>query len=162
MIFFITFNRFVKFYKKINNRYEWNASDCYNYFNYVKPWNITRLERIVFKALWRARLKFITQKTFPWLTGESGKPLRCDFYLPDKELVIECHGEQHFKPSSFKIGPAEQLSADENKRSLCEDFHGIKVIYFTEYAFKTHLDNDDKTNVFRNVEVLMDYILRLP
>lgn len=147
--------------QKNNDKFEWTALDCYNYYNYKKPWNLTRLERIVFKALHLSGLRFETQKTFPWLTGDSGRLLRCDFYIPDKKVVIECHGEQHFKSSCFKIGLNEQLISDESKRYQCEDLHSIKIVYFTECAFKTHLDNDNNIKVFRNVINLIDYLLTL-
>lgn len=147
-----------KNFKKTNDKYEWNALDCYNYYNFKKPWGLTRLERITFKALHKAGLGFNNQATFPWLRGDSGRPLRCDFFVPDKKIIIECHGEQHFKRSSFSTGVNEQLRADESKRYQCEDLHGLKIIYFTECDFKTYLDDDPKSTVFRNIEELIKYL----
>lgn len=56
-----------------------------------------------------------------------------DFFLPEYNVGIECHGIQHFKPVCFFGGENkynEQKNRDLLKYELCSE-HGIKIYYFT-------------------------------
>lgn len=145
--------------QKNNDKFEWSALDCYNYYSFKKPWSMSRLERIVFKALCIAKIPFETEKTFDWLLNENGSKMRCDFFLPTYGIIIECHGAQHFHQVYSNRNLNEQLKTDELKRYLCEDEHGLKLIYFTECEFKTILDEDLSVILFRNIEKLINYII---
>ena len=39
-----------------------------------------------------------------WCKGTKGSPLEYDFYLPDRGILIELNGEQHYKASSWFDG----------------------------------------------------------
>lgn len=76
-------------------------------------------------------IRYINEKKFNWLKYRSF--LKLDFYLPDKNIAIECQGEQHFRPVK-KFGGLESLKLiqerDRIKKELCEK-HGIKIEYIT-------------------------------
>jgi hypothetical protein len=44
---------------------------------------------------------FIREKTFDDLRGKANCPLRYDFYILSKNLLIEYNGSQHYKPTKF-------------------------------------------------------------
>lgn len=61
-----------------------------------------------------------------WLNGQSA-----DFYLADKNIVIECQGAQHFKPIPFfggEQGFTSNIERDFKKSKLCKE-NGAKLIY---------------------------------
>lgn len=48
------------------------------------------------------KINFKEQKTFKGCVNpETGAPLRCDFYIPHLNLIIEIQGEQHYEPVNF-------------------------------------------------------------
>ena len=57
--------------------------------------NESKGELRVTKYLSEKNIRFIPQKTFRTLRGM--KPLKCDFYLEDLNLLVEYDGEYHFK-----------------------------------------------------------------
>lgn len=85
-------------------------------------------------------LKYITQKRFS--DCKSKRTLPFDFYLPEKNTLIEYDGEQHFKPKEF--GGISKEKAEDNfkhtqnndniKNDYCKD-NGIKLIRipYTEF-----------------------------
>ena len=91
-------------------------------------------------------LKFLKEHNLNFIYNSSCldflKPLKPDFYLPDKKLVIEYDGEQHFRPVQFAGMPIEKAESefektkrrDSDKNRLCEE-HGIEVfrIPYTEF-----------------------------
>jgi hypothetical protein len=62
-----------------------------------------------------------------------GGTLRGDFFIPNRNLVIEVHGEQHFKFNSFhfkdKLSFFRAKSRDRDKSEWCE-INNIKMIEF--------------------------------
>lgn len=90
-------------------------------------------ERIA-EILAENHVAFEKQKRFPGLVYTN--VLRCDFYLPDFNLVIEYNGEQHYKPVKL-YGGEENLkitqARDKAKKDYCIE-HGINylVIKFDE------------------------------
>lgn len=67
---------------------------------------------------------------FPGLLGIKGGKLRCDFYLPDYNTVIEFQGEQHYIPSGF--GSKKDSIAWKNfLKNVNHD--NIKKKYFKEH-----------------------------
>ena len=59
-------------------------------------------EETISNILTKNNIKFEKQKAFAGLKYKN--PLKCDFYLPDFNLVIEYNGEQHYKSVNFYGG----------------------------------------------------------
>lgn len=76
---------------------------------------------------------YFREKTFPDLLGVGGGNLRFDFYgvaNDGTEFVIECQGEQHFRPAKWYGGQSyfEKLKKhDAIKKEYCLK-HGIQLI----------------------------------
>lgn len=53
-----------------------------------------------------------------------GLGLFCDFYLPQRKVVVECNGEQHYKFSKHFHGSrmkfAQSVTRDRNKSEWCK------------------------------------------
>ena len=63
-----------------------------------------------------------------------GNGLELDFFLPEKQIAIECQGLQHFEPVEHFGGMSEfkkRSANDETKRKKCSDL-GIELIYFSD------------------------------
>lgn len=89
-------------------------------------------------------IEYEKQKMFPDL--RSVKPLRCDFYLPNQNLVIEYNGKQHYKPVKLWGGEStlqEIQDRDRAKREYCIE-HGIGflVIRFDENIEESLIKNN--------------------
>lgn len=83
------------------------------------------LEYDVHLMLKENSINYISEKTFPWL----GKK-RLDFYLPEKNIAIECQGVQHFYPYGAKDKDFEKRQKrDIDKYNECSA-NGIKLLYF--------------------------------
>ena len=111
-----------------------------------------RLEAEVEKRLIEENIKYIRHanvRTLPWLGRQS-----VDFYLPEKNIAVECQGVQHFKPDKRHTNPVEQyknqVERDERKRSLCQK-NGIKLLYFTH-------EKDTSYDCFKNINDLFEEI----
>ena len=85
-----------------------------------------------------------------------------DFFIPSKNIGIECQGEQHFKEnfykifsenSSYNLEYVQQL--DERKKKLCRD-NNVHLIYYLPTVFAEYMDKDDI--FFTNVNDLVEYI----
>lgn len=64
---------------------------------------ISRGERKIMMILDDLNIKYITEKTFQDLYYSNKKAkLRYDFYLTDYNILLEFHGEQHYKPINIK------------------------------------------------------------
>ena len=76
---------------------------------------------------------YFREKTFPNLLGVGGGNLRFDFYCianDGTELVIECQGEQHFRPAKWYGGQSyfkKLKKHDAIKKEYCLK-HGIQLI----------------------------------
>lgn len=99
--------------------------------------NESHLERDIAKLLPAAE----RWKRFGWLGKQS-----LDFYLPDKNIAIECQGVQHFKPLKAFGGESafsDCVKRDIRKNRLCKE-NGVKLIYVINKE-DTHLINDNDT-----------------
>lgn len=80
---------------------------------------------------------FEQQKTFPDLLGDVNT-LKLDFFLPDKNIAIECQGQQHYYAME-RFGGEEQLKKqqryDQIKRDYCKS-HNIKLIEIPYWHYK--------------------------
>ena len=90
--------------------------------------NSSHGERLIRNILTERKIEFEEQKTFEWLRDKS--KLRCDFYLPKYNTVIEYNGRQHYEliehfggKSNFERGQKR----DNIKRKLLEE-NKIKLI----------------------------------
>lgn len=81
---------------------------------------------------------FITQQKFDWLKNQSAMSL--DFYIPDKNIAIECQGEQHFLISATSwYGEDFEKQKDIMHRDIlkyqqCKE-HNIEIIYYFPEEF---------------------------
>lgn len=89
------------------------------------------------QLLMELEIPFIKQKSFPDLLGNFNKPLRFDFFLPDKNICIEYQGIQHYINNDF-FGAEEAFEQRKNydnmKREYCKN-NKIKLIEipYTDY-----------------------------
>ena len=93
------------------------------------------LEISIKNILEKNNIKYLHQYKFEWL--KDIKQLIVDFYLPDYNIVIECQGLQHFKPSNFGSKKTEKtklfettIRHDKIKFEECKK-HNIDVLYFS-------------------------------
>lgn len=122
--------------------------------------SIPILEKEISDLLMSKNIKYIEQKTFSWLRGKS-KPQRLDFYLPDYNIVIECQGEQHFKPIKYFGGINKYntiISRDINKFNLCKE-RGIDIIYYSKNNIVPI--NFNKYHVIKSIQEIELYINNL-
>jgi transposase-like protein len=65
------------------------------------------------------------------INSDTGRPYNYDGYFPDHNLIIEAHGDQHFRFSESWHGTVEefhrQRAVDESKKKLAQDL-GFKII----------------------------------
>ena len=73
-------------------------------------------EKVVYQLLKQLNITFIWEKKFSWSQNK-----RYDFYIPSLDIIIEVHGEQHYKEGFTHLGgrtlEEEQLN-DEFKYNL--------------------------------------------
>lgn len=94
----------------------------------------SRGERAIRVYLDNHNIKYETQKTFEGM--EDAGPLKCDFYIPSINAVIEFNGQQHYAPVDLFGGEKEfkkTVKRDEIKKKYCLD-NGIRfeVIKYDE------------------------------
>ena len=76
------------------------------------------------------------------------KSCRFDFYLPKQNIIIEVHGEQHYKDSNF-FGKTlqEQQRIDKYKKDFC-----IKSGYkYIEIPYTAFCKSKDGVNEYKNI-----------
>lgn len=57
--------------------------------------------------------------------------LRCDFFLPYYNYVIECQGDQHFQPNIYSIDFEYTINRDLKKQELAK-YMKYHIIYYTK------------------------------
>lgn len=93
-----------------------------------KKCNTSHLEKEVMLFLEENNIKYEFQKRFTWLGRKS-----VDFYLPNNKIVIECQGEQHYRPVKYFGGEKkykECVKRDLEKLKECKK-RNIQMVYFT-------------------------------
>lgn len=111
------------------------------------------LERIVRLNLEKNQIIYIQEYTPPFF-----KRKRYDFCIPDKKILIECQGEQHYYPVAFGDLDANKtkqrfqniVKSDKEKRDQAIK-NGYKILYFTKDKLK-------KYNEIVNIDDLIDII----
>lgn len=91
--------------------------------------NSSKMENSVENFLKEHKIDFIRQCSSKHLWFL--KKYRIDFYLPNKNIAIECQGEQHYKPILYfggNDGFKYRKKCDEEKKNLCEN-NGVRMEY---------------------------------
>ena len=122
------------------------------------------LEKEVRLLLERNDIKFEKEKKFKWLKYKSN--MRLDFYLPELNIAIECHGPQHFiqakniwsdTPEKLKI----TQERDQLKNEQCKE-HNIQILYYsTVYLSRRISDNYFLGHIITSKEELLERILEI-
>lgn len=105
---------------------------------------ISRLELKTEQYLKEHNIKYIKQ--YKYSDCKYKKPMPFDFYLVDYNILIECQGEQHYKPISVfggEKGFKLQQKRDNIKRNYCKK-HNIHLIELPYWDFNNK-DNYIKT-----------------
>ena len=82
-------------------------------------------------------IKFEHEKRFDNLIGVGNRQLSYDFYLPNRNLLIECQGQQHEKPIEIFGGEEQfkiQQEHDKRKREYAEN-NGYKLLEIWYYDY---------------------------
>ena len=115
--------------------------------------NMSHLERETMQALEKYGIKYEYQKKFKW-----SKRQIFDFFLPSYNIVLECQGVQHFKPTDFagkgmewaKKEFQKNIKRDTTKKQMCEcnnlDIHYINYDENIEDKIKKILSIYDNKN----------------
>ena len=111
----------------------WQTPDTHINKEYGCPFcKESKLEKKVQKILNDNHIFFIRQYTPDFFKEKKSYSYqKCDFYIPSKNIVIECQGEQHFKP--FKNidnedGLKRRISLDVSKNKKL-NMHDVRVLY---------------------------------
>lgn len=102
----------------------------------------SHLSKEIKNILLENKILFEQEKTFKWLKYK--KSLYLDFYLPHKNIVIECQGEQHFKKFRWETNDEKLIKRqlrDKIKKELCEE-HNLKMLYFSFKKFNDDIITD--------------------
>lgn len=115
----------------------------------------SKLEQLMAEFLTQNNIPFRRQDKYVWLKDK--KQLKLDFYLPDYNIAIECHGEQHFKKHQLYKTKLETIQRrDEIKYKQCKE-HGIDILYF---AFKNYDENYKLGHIYTDLNELLQEILK--
>lgn len=113
-------------------------------------------ERFLIKLLENNDIKFISEKTFSDLKEKSY--LRYDLYLPDYNILIEYHGEQHFNKNTLYY--SDELLRNDKRKFEYAINSNIKILYFTlhkssleKYGYFTEVITDANILIQRIKEI---------
>lgn len=97
-------------------------------------------EEQITKYLQDEHFNFSCQKTFDTCRSKKGELLRFDFYLIDKNVLIEADGQQHVDPNSL-WSSSDQFERDKIKNQWCQN-NNITLIRvpYKRIASKKYLD----------------------
>ena len=94
--------------------------------------NSSHLENEIRILLKDNNIEFEEQKKFDWLGKQS-----LDFYIPNKNIAIECQGRQHYQSVEIFGGDKGLLKRkvlDGRKKRLCEE-HNVKLLYYSSFKW---------------------------
>lgn len=96
-------------------------------------------EEYILKILKRENISFIREKTFKDL--KKGK-FRFDFFLKDKNIIVEVDGEYHFKEIRGRRAYLKQCEHDRQKNSycLCNNIDLYRIPYWDLQKIKNFSD----------------------
>lgn len=111
--------------------------------------SLSILEKECYYYFSARKMIHVTQKKFTNLVGVGGKQLSYDFFVPHYNLLIECQGEQHYRPVEY-FGGIEQFKiqqehdrrkreyAQNNNINLLEIRYDQDVSIVLDEYFQTH------------------------
>ena len=136
-------------------------------------------EKSINEVLKKYNINYIPNNRFKDCTGLPNKKgfcyeLKYDFFIPDKNMIIEFDGEQHFKPISSMRGESgfdKNQKYDKIKNDYCEK-NGIKLIripwsinypnheYSQKYYdnFVSYVKNNNKSYVSNSKQYIEPYL----
>lgn len=91
-----------------------------------------------------------SQKTFDGLTGTTGHPLRCDFYIPEINTVVEADGNQHTDATHpwANTNPNGSVSAYDKIKNDYMKENGIRLV---RVPYKTTIKKDYVLNLVNDI-----------
>lgn len=98
--------------------------------------NSSKGEEQIKRFLESHQIAFIQQHTFPELKDR--RLLKCDFYLPDHNMVIEFNGRQHYEVV-HSFGGVKALAENQRRDKLKKDYMTKNNIKFLEISYKDNL-----------------------
>ena len=122
----------------------------------------TKLEKEVEFVLKNNKIVFIPKFKPLFLKTYKSHSQHLDFFIPSKNIAIECQGIQHYIPIEFFGGETafkKQKEYDYRKMKLCQN-NGVKLFYYTSEEHQEY-DGFDNQNTFMNINELLDAILSI-
>lgn len=112
--------------------------------------NQSKLESDIEKLLIENNIEYIPQYSVP-----NDEKLKIDFFIPNKNIAIECQGEQHFNPIEYFGGNNEFqkiIKRDVRKYSSCVRAC-VNIIYYINNIniYNNILNNKYKNNNIYNI-----------
>lgn len=95
-------------------------------------------ERFTREVLDEHGIEFQTQMKFPDLKRIDH--LSYDFYIPSVNMLIECQGEQHYKPIDY-FGGSERFSIQQEIDQLKREYARQNGYYLLEISYKDYRKN---------------------
>lgn len=120
--------------------------------------NSSHLEEITELFLINNNINFVKQYK-PMFLGKQS----LDFYIPDKNIAIECQGKQHFGFGGWSKNFDQEnlLNLDIRKNNLCKE-NGIEIKYVIPNNFKIPIElnlyNDSNTFFVNNLNDLLNFL----
>lgn len=118
----------------------------------------SRAELLLKSTFEENNIEFKPQFSFDWMKTSTYGKLSYDFYIPKRNIAIECQGRQHFELVNAFGGEEEfkkVLERDNNKKRLSKE-NGVKLVYFIEKKFNKYMNDND--TYFNNADDLINYI----
>ena len=135
----------------------WQTPNCHINRHYGCPiCDESHLEADIRQLLIDNDIEYIQEYKEKWLGRQFA-----DFYLPKKNVVIECQGEGHFFPVRFngiswkeaKKNYLKTIKLDNEKRVKCEK-NRTKIIYYSnlkiKYPYKVITDKNKLLKIINN------------
>lgn len=100
-----------------------------SFFTFLCGDNMSSYEEYIMNILRKENISFIREKTFKDL--KKGK-FRFDFYIKEKNIIIEVDGEYHFKEIRGRRAFLKQCEHDRQKNSycLCHNINLYRIPYW--------------------------------
>lgn len=95
--------------------------------------NSSKGEEQIKRFLESHQISFIQQHTFPGLKDR--RLLKCDFYLPNQNMVIEFHGRQHYEAVN-SFGGTQAFVENQRRDQLKKNYLLENNICFVEISYK--------------------------
>jgi hypothetical protein len=85
--------------------------------------------------------------------------MKLDFYLPDFNIAIECHGEQHYS-THFYYGKKFNIIQERDlvKNIQCKE-HDIDILYFSLKYYEKIYENYELGKVYSDLNELLKIIM---